>query len=225
MWRFHLNSNFQRFKGDRVVPSTPRSSPFCGNSVKWILPKTELWPDPSCSLSSRHWSLLNIASETSLTSECRGCHNQCFGSRRFGATSSAPALPPKCSYFTSSYPTHQYRFRFQNPGHNQRLHSLNQMKRIFVQRKFLKRIKIRFSSSLVKREMKSENVSLNINSLGQIRCDADSNGEITLQEWGHCLDIPDDNIEDICEGVESHHVRLQGWSTTIHSIILVQMFW
>jgi len=42
------------------------------------------------------------------------------------------------------------------------------------------------------------------------KCDADSNGEITLQEWGHCLDIPDDNIEDICEGVESHHVRLQG---------------
>jgi len=42
------------------------------------------------------------------------------------------------------------------------------------------------------------------------KCDANSNGEITLQEWGHCLDIPDDNIEDICEGVESHHVRLQG---------------
>lgn len=42
------------------------------------------------------------------------------------------------------------------------------------------------------------------------KCDANSNGEITLQEWGHCLDIPDENIEDICEGVESHHVRLQG---------------
>lgn len=42
------------------------------------------------------------------------------------------------------------------------------------------------------------------------RCDANSNGEITLQEWGHCLDLPDDSIEDICDGVESHHVRLQG---------------
>jgi len=42
------------------------------------------------------------------------------------------------------------------------------------------------------------------------KCDANSNGEITLQEWGHCLEIPDENIEDICEGVESHHVRLQG---------------
>lgn len=42
------------------------------------------------------------------------------------------------------------------------------------------------------------------------KCDADSNGEITLQEWGHCLDIPDENIEDICDGVETHHVRLQG---------------
>jgi len=42
------------------------------------------------------------------------------------------------------------------------------------------------------------------------KCDADSNGEITLQEWGHCLSLPDENIEDICDGVESHHVRLQG---------------
>jgi len=42
------------------------------------------------------------------------------------------------------------------------------------------------------------------------RCDQNSNGEITLQEWGHCLNIPDDNIEDICEGVDGHHVRLQG---------------
>jgi len=42
------------------------------------------------------------------------------------------------------------------------------------------------------------------------KCDANSNGEITLQEWGHCLDIPDDSIEDICDGVEAHHVRLQG---------------
>lgn len=42
------------------------------------------------------------------------------------------------------------------------------------------------------------------------KCDVDGNGEITLQEWGHCLNIPDENIEDICEGVESHHVRLQG---------------
>lgn len=42
------------------------------------------------------------------------------------------------------------------------------------------------------------------------KCDQDSNGEITLQEWGHCLDLPDDDIEDICDGVESHHVRLQG---------------
>jgi len=42
------------------------------------------------------------------------------------------------------------------------------------------------------------------------KCDADSNGEVTLQEWGHCLSLPDENIEDICDGVESHHVRLQG---------------
>jgi len=42
------------------------------------------------------------------------------------------------------------------------------------------------------------------------KCDGNGNGEITLQEWGHCLNIPDENIEDICDGVESHHVRLQG---------------
>lgn len=42
------------------------------------------------------------------------------------------------------------------------------------------------------------------------KCDGNSNGEITLQEWGHCLDLPEDSIEDICDGVETHHVRLQG---------------
>jgi len=31
--------------------------------------------------------------------------------------------------------------------------------------------------------------------------DVDSNGEITLKEWGKALDIPEDEIEDICEKV------------------------
>lgn len=45
------------------------------------------------------------------------------------------------------------------------------------------------------------------------RCDVNSNGEITLEEWGHCLNLPDDSIEDICDGVGEHHerhVRIQG---------------
>lgn len=33
-------------------------------------------------------------------------------------------------------------------------------------------------------------------------CDVDSNGEITLSEWGHALNLEDDEIEDICEDVE-----------------------